>query len=60
MWDSRFVQDADAVRKLRKSFAGLWGLDDEGESEILNQAISKPEGFVLKPQREGGGKCCYL
>ena len=59
-WVHRFVQDADAVRKLRKSFAGLWGLDDEGESEIFNQAISKPEGFVLKPQREGGGEYFFL
>ncbi|KAH0454340.1 hypothetical protein IEQ34_016264 [Dendrobium chrysotoxum] len=51
----RFLEDEDAA-KLRKCFAGLWSLDD---SEIVKTAIERPELFVLKPQREGGGNNIY-
>lgn len=52
----RFVSDEVATR-LRTSFAGLWGLeqDDEQTRAIIKQALATPEEFVLKPQREGGG-----
>lgn len=51
----RFLKDAQAVSKLRKCFAGLWGLEGEGSEIILEEAIRAPDNFVLKPQREGGG-----
>jgi len=52
----RFVSEATAQR-LRASFAGMWGLenDDEETREIIAKAITNPHDFVLKPQREGGG-----
>ena len=49
---NRFMDNKDDVAKLRKCFAGLWSLDDP---EIIKKAIEKPELFVMKPQREGGG-----
>ncbi|WZZ84755.1 hypothetical protein YC2023_113334 [Brassica napus] len=52
----RFMDNKDDVAKLRKCFAGLWSLDD---SEIIKKAIEKPELFVMKPQREGGGNNIY-
>ncbi|CAG7872278.1 unnamed protein product [Brassica rapa] len=52
----RFMDNKDDVAKLRKCFAGLWSLDDP---EIIKKAIEKPELFVMKPQREGGGNNIY-
>lgn len=48
----RFLESKEETDKVRKCFAGLWSLDDE---EIIKTAVEKPELFVLKPQREGGG-----
>ncbi|KHN43261.1 Glutathione synthetase, chloroplastic [Glycine soja] len=48
----RFLDNKDDIAKLRKCFAGLWSLDD---SNIVRKAIERPELFVMKPQREGGG-----
>ncbi|CAJ1351905.1 unnamed protein product [Effrenium voratum] len=46
--------------KLRGCFAGLWGLGPgEDDQAIVKLACEKPEGFVLKPQREGGGHNFY-
>eukprot|EP01018_Ginkgo_biloba_P027467 Gb_14703 [translate_table: standard] len=53
----RFIHDKDDVFKLRKCFAGIWSLDDH--REIVQEAITRPEAFVLKPQREGGGNNIY-
>jgi len=47
---------------MRTSFAGLWSLDDlrdPATAAIVLEAISNPEAFVLKPQREGGGNNLY-
>nr|QWJ73371.1 glutathione synthetase 2-2 [Isatis tinctoria] len=52
----RFLDNKDDIAKLRKCFAGLWSLDDP---EIIKKAIEKPELFVMKPQREGGGNNIY-
>jgi glutathione synthase len=41
---------------------GLWSLDDledPATREVLAQAQSNPDDFVLKPQREGGGNNLY-
>ncbi|KAI9184910.1 hypothetical protein LWI28_002380 [Acer negundo] len=52
----RFLDSKEDIAKVRKCFAGLWSLDD---SEIVNHAIEKPELYVMKPQREGGGNNIY-
>lgn len=52
----RFFENKEDIAKLRKCFAGLWSLED---SDIVNEAIAKPELFVMKPQREGGGNNIY-
>ncbi|KXG23586.1 glutathione synthetase, chloroplastic [Sorghum bicolor] len=52
----RFLESKEEIDKVRKCFAGLWSLDDE---EIIKTAVEKPELFVLKPQREGGGNNIY-
>ncbi|KAL3094059.1 hypothetical protein niasHT_027387 [Heterodera trifolii] len=50
-------QKAETIAAVRKTFAGLWGLDkdDEETSAIIKEAIEKPERFVLKTNRDGGG-----
>ncbi|XP_017971935.1 PREDICTED: glutathione synthetase, chloroplastic isoform X1 [Theobroma cacao] len=52
----RFLENKEDIVKLRKCFAGLWSLDD---LDIIRKAIDKPELFVMKPQREGGGNNIY-
>lgn len=58
---ARFM-DAEQAAMLRSSFAGLYGLDEDGGDAVeaaVAQAIDRPEAFVLKPQREGGGNNLY-
>lgn len=50
--------DAATAASLRESFAGLWSLDDPKNS-VIAEAIERPDAFVLKPQREGGGNNLY-
>eukprot|EP00812_Abedinium_dasypus_P010346 NODE_3969_length_723_cov_151.965569.p1 GENE.NODE_3969_length_723_cov_151.965569~~NODE_3969_length_723_cov_151.965569.p1 ORF type:complete len:152 (-),score=53.01 NODE_3969_length_723_cov_151.965569:200-655(-) len=50
---------ADAGAKLRVTFAGLWGLGTEEDAELIERVKANPAGFVLKPQREGGGNNFY-
>eukprot|EP00842_Homolaphlyctis_polyrhiza_P004783 jgi/Hompol1/5305/HPOL_004315-RA len=53
----RFLQSPDEAFAMRSTFAGLYPLDDTPEGEqAFQMAISTPEKYVLKPQREGGGK----
>ncbi|PNY15793.1 glutathione synthetase chloroplastic-like [Trifolium pratense] len=52
----RFLENKDDIAKMRECFAGLWSLDD---SDIVQKAIERPELFVMKPQREGGGNNIY-
>ena len=40
----------------------MWSLDDKQDpktQEVLKQADARPQDFVLKPQREGGGNNLY-
>ncbi|GAA5902808.1 glutathione synthase [Sporobolomyces salmoneus] len=53
----RFIEGEEEREELRKSFVGLWGMEDGNEGEEL--ARGEPERFVLKPQREGGGNNIY-
>lgn len=52
----RFLDNKENIAKLRKCFAGLWSLDD---SKVVSDAIERPELYVMKPQREGGGNNIY-
>nr|XP_009592810.1 glutathione synthetase, chloroplastic [Nicotiana tomentosiformis]XP_016503442.1 PREDICTED: glutathione synthetase, chloroplastic [Nicotiana tabacum] len=52
----RFLENKEAIAKLRKCFAGLWSLD---ESNTVKDAIERPGLYVMKPQREGGGNNIY-
>jgi glutathione synthase len=58
----QFVDVADDVVALRAVFAGLYGLEDlppsggnDAGAAAIAAAKRRPSGFVLKPQREGGG-----
>ncbi|KAF0692293.1 Aste57867_16615 [Aphanomyces stellatus] len=52
----RFMTEAESV-VLEKSFTGLYGLEQTSPDlpRIKVLVETNPEGFVLKPQREGGG-----
>ncbi|XP_057550893.1 glutathione synthetase, chloroplastic [Amaranthus tricolor] len=52
----RFLDNKEEIAKLRKCFAGLWSLDD---TEVISDAIERPQLYVMKPQREGGGNNIY-
>jgi glutathione synthetase len=60
----RFMPEANESQLIRECFAGLWTLDlaedESGEAtKERARAIAQPEGYVLKPQREGGGNNYY-
>ncbi len=44
---------------MRSSFAGLWALDGDDAERVIGMALSDPDAYVLKPQREGGGNNLY-
>lgn len=46
--------------KLRQTWIGLWPMDNSTlGKEAYKLAMTQPERFVLKPQREGGGNNVY-
>jgi glutathione synthase len=55
----RFVGRGEEAAALRECFAGLWPLGEDSPSEdtrkAIEDAIRRPERYVVKPQREGGG-----
>lgn len=56
------MPDEAVAKEIRGCFAGLWSLDDPSEpttAAVIQDAISKPHNYVLKPQREGGGNNLY-
>lgn len=57
----RFLPDPAEAALVRASFAALYGLDPgRAETEAaVREALARPEEFVLKPQREGGGNNMY-
>jgi glutathione synthase len=56
----RFVARPDAARALRATFAGLYSLQTDAEyAHALELTRADPDGYVLKPQREGGGNNIY-
>lgn len=57
---ARMTHSSNAdVAAMRAVFAGLYALDDAGAAEAVSLALADPGGFVLKPQREGGGNNLY-
>lgn len=56
----RFVSGEDEKTALLQTFTEIYPLDQTPKGqEALSKAISQPEHFVLKPQREGGGNNIY-
>lgn len=62
----RFASTPEDAELMRALFAGLWSLDgmldagsDVEAEEAVKDALQRPEGYVLKPQREGGGNNLY-
>ncbi|XP_032456942.1 glutathione synthetase-like [Nasonia vitripennis] len=49
----KFLEDEMDCRRMKNFFTGLYFLDSDSES-IISKALSHPDDFVLKPQREGG------
>jgi len=53
------------IDKLGDLFKGMWSLEHISDPnaaeihEVVKKAIDKPEDYVLKPQREGGGNNLY-
>lgn len=57
---AQFLEDSGEAAELASSFAGLWSLDDDdADAELVRDAVARPEAYVLKPQREGGGNNLY-
>lgn len=55
----KFIGEEEAV-EIRQTFASQYSLSKTVETErIVKMAIERPEDFVLKPQREGGGNNLY-
>ncbi|PNF30933.1 Glutathione synthetase [Cryptotermes secundus] len=56
----KFLTDPAKVDAVKEIFTGLYSLDlDEDGNRAAEMAIMKPECYVLKPQREGGGNNVY-
>eukprot|EP00939_MAST-03C_sp_MAST-3C-sp1_P000435 g435.t1 len=54
-------EDTEASRLVRSSFAGLHSLSSPSEQDLvaIDDAMTNPDRYVLKPQREGGGHNMY-
>lgn len=57
----RFLEKPEDVAAIRECFMGLYGLEPglTGAEAAVKAARARPEDFVLKPQREGGGHNLY-
>lgn len=44
---------------VKECFAGQYALEGENAEEAKRMALENPDGYVLKPQREGGGNNLY-
>ncbi len=53
----RYITDPDEAKLIRSCFAGIYPLDEsEAGKKAVAMALEKPELYVMKPQREGGGE----
>lgn len=56
----RFLSDECEIKRVKAIFTGIYSFDkEEGGDEAVAMALANPEGFVMKPQREGGGNNIY-
>ncbi|XP_070157310.1 glutathione synthetase isoform X2 [Polyergus mexicanus] len=56
----KFLKDETSVARVQEIFTGLYTLDFNKDGEkAVEMGINKPNKFVLKPQREGGGNNIY-
>ncbi|KAJ8901232.1 hypothetical protein NDN08_007081 [Rhodosorus marinus] len=55
----RFLPNVEEADLVRKCFAKQWSMSGESGVEATKLAIANPHGYVLKPQREGGGNNLY-
>lgn len=56
----RFLTDESQIKSVQEIFTGLYSLDkNEGGELIIQKVLANPEGYVMKPQREGGGNNIY-
>lgn len=52
--------DVEAAKNIESTFVGMHTLDSSSEGKKAAQiALQKPDKYVLKPQREGGGHNIY-
>jgi glutathione synthase len=57
---NRFLTDEDEITRVKEIFTGLYSLDkEEGGDQVVDMVLKNPEGYVMKPQREGGGNNIY-
>lgn len=55
----QFCTSDEEASLLSSCFAGLHALGEGDDSASVNAALENPAGYVLKPQREGGGNNLY-
>ncbi|XP_071948725.1 glutathione synthetase-like [Antedon mediterranea] len=52
----RYIEDPEAVNRIRETFCKLYSLDIGSKGDqAVNLALENPDKFVLKPNRESGG-----
>jgi glutathione synthetase len=57
---NRFLSNEADIKGVQEIFTGLYSLDKkEGGEKVIEMVLKNPEGFVMKPQREGGGNNIY-
>uniref|UniRef100_A0A7R9W767 Glutathione synthetase n=2 Tax=Pseudictyota dubia TaxID=2749911 RepID=A0A7R9W767_9STRA len=55
----QFCTSDDEASFLSSCFADLHALGEGDDSDAVSAALENPSGYVLKPQREGGGNNLY-
>jgi glutathione synthase len=56
----KFIFSPSVATMLRSCFAGQFSLDPQDNPEnIISKVLENPSGYVMKPQREGGGNLLY-
>jgi len=55
----QFCSSTQEEKELATTFAGLYALGEGDDGPAVEAALADPHGFVLKPQREGGGNNLY-
>jgi glutathione synthase len=59
---SRFIRDPEVCDRIRQTFVAIYPLDDSPAGLKARELALDPnqaKGYVLKPQREGGGNNIY-